>query len=130
MDVTYTSENGRLRFTLDAETAKDAFQQVANLQELFELECCGLCGTKDPRLGHRKHQDYDFFELQCSSANCGATLGFGQRKEDGQLFPRRRDSSGADMPNNGWFIYQQGEQSASSSRGEESQAASENAVPF
>ena len=98
---------GRITFEVTGETPKDVFAQIGDLMEVFDAEhICGLCNSSDIRLGHRKAGAggvYDYYELRCN--HCGAQFSFGQRKQGGALFPKRRDKDGKDLPHGGWYQY-------------------------
>ncbi len=104
MKVHYTSENGRLRFEIDASTPKEIFAQVATIQEVFEEPCCGKCGSKSIRFEVREFDGNSYYKLFCTS--CTAQLDYGQNKDMKNLFVKRRDKdSNTALPNRGWYIY-------------------------
>ena len=91
----------QLTFELDAEGARELFQQVAQIQEIFEAETsCGCCQSDDIRYSYRVSGDFQFYELACRK--CAAQFRFGQKKGTLELFPKRKDESGNVLPNGGW----------------------------
>jgi hypothetical protein len=106
MKAHYKTRSGQLVFEVTAEDPKGLFAQIADLQEVFEAEVvCGLCKGTDIRLNHRKSEDFHFYELLCLAAGCHARFAFGQAKQGGRLFPKRKDEAGNWLPNNGWAKY-------------------------
>lgn len=104
MEAQYKTKDGRLFIKIDAETPKELFKRIASVQEVFEAEAaCGCCQSKEIRFQVRTVDKNDYYELKCS---CGARFQFGQNKEGGSLFPKRRDEAVAALPNNGWAKYQ------------------------
>ncbi len=105
MKARYTSENGRLVFDVEAETAKALFSQLGAIQELFEAETqCGLCNSSDIRYSARVVDEYEFYELACRA--CKAQFRFGQKKKGGDLFPKRKDDDGNWLANKGWSRFE------------------------
>jgi hypothetical protein len=104
MKATYTSQDGRLIFEIEAESPKAAFMKIATLQEIFEADnACGCCHSVNIHLKHRvTEEDYHYYELAC---DCGARLQFGQTKKGGLLFAKRRDDDGHDLPDRGWAVW-------------------------
>lgn len=108
MEVKYTVPNGRLTFTFDVQTGKQAFQAVAKIQELFEEPECGCCQSKAIACACREWEGNQYYNLKCSA--CGAQLDFGQNKDGKGLFVKRWDKeTNSPMPNRGWYVYQKGE---------------------
>lgn len=103
MKIRYQSKN-RLWFEWDASTHKEAFETVARVQEVFDIAHCGRCQSTDIRFVVRENDGYKFYELRCN--NCRAKLEFGQSREGGGLFPKRKDEDGQYRDHDGWFIYQ------------------------
>lgn len=107
MKANYKTGNGRLMFEVNGETAKDIFRQISQVQEVFDAETqCGCCGDKNLKFLARQVDDFDFYELACSSIGCRARFAFGQAKKGGALFPKRKDEDGNWLPNNGWSKYE------------------------
>lgn len=105
MKVKYTTPNGRITFEAELEKVKTAFEFIAHVGELFEEKCCGCCRSENIRPQVRHHESYVFYELRCQ--DCDAQLSFGQKKEGGNLFPKRYDSEARQpMPDRGWHHYE------------------------
>jgi hypothetical protein len=102
MKVRYRLANAEIE--VDGKDTKDAFTQLSGAVEVFGQSQCGACGGKDVVPVCREVQGNNFFELRC--LKCGATLAFGQRKQDGALYPRRKDKDGEYLDNFGWVKFQ------------------------
>ena len=89
---------------VDAVSVKDAIQEISDYVEVFGEGTCGLCQSPEIVPRHRRHQDFDFYEMACLA--CGATLSYGQTKEGGRLFPKRKDRDGNEIGKQGWHQYQ------------------------
>jgi hypothetical protein len=94
----------------DANDAKHAIEQMTVFAEIFGESQCGACKSQNVRPVHRKAKGYDFYEIRC--LDCGASLKFGQKKEDGSLFPKRKGENDEYLPHNGWVKYQKAEASS------------------
>lgn len=87
--------------TISAEgDVKDVFTELAGAAEVFGNHICGSCGSDHTSPVVRDVDGNTYYEMRCS--NCGSTLGFGQRKSDGALYPRRKDKNGNWIDNRGW----------------------------
>ena len=106
MKLTFRSSDGSLTVEVEPKTIKDCFEAIGQVNDFLISEPCGCCKSKStfPQAKHTK--DYVFYEWKCR--DCGATFSFGQAKEGGRLFPKRKDKNGAVLPNRGWFIYEAG----------------------
>tara|TARA_B100001123_G_C15317614_1_gene1026710 strand:+ start:966 stop:1301 length:336 start_codon:yes stop_codon:yes gene_type:complete len=100
MKLTYTTRNGKISVEVEGDSHRDLFEQINKFQEVFEEDVCGKCGHENIRFVVRTVDDNSYYELRCSS--CGARLAFGANKKGGGLFPRRKDSEGNWLPDNGW----------------------------
>ena len=79
MQVHYRSRNGRLTFAVEAGNPKEAFESIANLQDVFETEdACGLCKSSDTRFRVREAKGSKYYELRCAASN--AQFRFGQNR--------------------------------------------------
>jgi hypothetical protein len=112
MEAQYRTKDGRLVFKIDGEQ-KEIFRQVAQIQEVFEEEACGVCGT-DLRYVVRVVEGNQFPELVCQNQKCRAKLAFGQNKKGGTIFPKRKrkdrkpsDEADAryDIKHRGWHVF-------------------------
>lgn len=104
MKLTYSNPTSRIRIEDDIPDAKTAFETVAEVQELFDENACGACGSTDIRCDVRTAQGFRFYNLKCRA--CPARLDFGQHQEGGTLFAKRRNDDGSAKPHNGWYHYQ------------------------
>lgn len=80
--------------------AKEVFKELASAAEVFGQHTCGKCKSKDVQPVVREIDGNTYYEMRCHS--CGHAMGFGQRKIDGALYPRRKDKDGNWLPNGGW----------------------------
>lgn len=103
MKVLYKA-NDKMQFEVEGGGQKELFKEIAQIQEIFGEDKCGMCKKDNIKLSLRTIEDNDYFELKCVS--CGATLSFGQHKKGGTLFPKRKDENNNYMPNNGWYKWQ------------------------
>jgi hypothetical protein len=98
MKVSYNLRNCTVE--ADGKDAKDVFSQIAAAVEVFSQNQCQACSSTDVVPCVREVQGNTYYEMRCT--NCHATLGFGQRKADGALYPRRKDADGNFVDNYGW----------------------------
>jgi hypothetical protein len=76
-------------FKVEAATPKDMFKAIAQTQEIFCEEKCGLCSKNRLRYVVREVKGNEFPELHC--LDCRAKLVFGYSKaKPGQMFPIRK----------------------------------------
>lgn len=95
---------GRLLIEVQGETVKDLVRQIAIVQEVIDADdICGACGSSHIRFRVRVVEKYEYFELVCEA--CTARLAFGQLREGGGLFPKRRGEDNAPLANRGWLVY-------------------------
>lgn len=82
--------------------AKEIFTELAAAQDVFGhlASGCGGCNCPDVFPVVREHEGNTYYEVRCG--NCRCRLAFGQRRDGGTLFPRRKDRDGNWIPNNGW----------------------------
>jgi hypothetical protein len=86
--------------TVSAEgDAKEVFGELAGAAEVFGQNACGACGSELTVPVVREVEGNTYYEMRCQS--CGACLAFGQRRQDGKLFPRRKKDENW-LPNRGW----------------------------
>jgi hypothetical protein len=102
MKITYTSRDGRLVAEFEATTQKQIFALVAEIQEVFEEEKCGKCGSERIRCSVTEHDGHKYYKLRCE---CGAQIDFGQHKVGDTLFIKRRDENKEPLPNHGWYVW-------------------------
>ena len=86
--------------TIEAEgDCKQVFSELASAAEIFGQSACNACGSEKVAPVAREVDGNHYFEMRCNS--CGCALSFGQKKQDGTLFPRRKKNE-AWLPNRGW----------------------------
>ena len=83
--------------------AKECFTELASAHELFSHNECKACGSKQVRPVVRDYEGNTYYEMKCDA--CRATLGFGQRRVDGALYPRRKGKDGEWLQNDGWVQF-------------------------
>lgn len=105
-EAQYKTGDGRVIFKVSAGSQKELFAEIADLQGIFEAETfCRLCDTPKPVFAVRPTDKGAYYELRCTNPVCGARFDFGQHREGGTLFPKRKDDQGNILPNGGWYIY-------------------------
>ena len=108
--------SGNLSFEIEGSTQKELFKGLAEAQEIFQHEPCGMCKSNNVKFAVRTIDSNDFFELKCN--DCGAALSFGQHKSGSSLFPKRKEEDakdpktkqvvkGKNLPNKGWRKWEQ-----------------------
>jgi RNase P subunit RPR2 len=115
--------NNELSFQVEAETEEEVFKQVARVQEIFQHQACGKCGSPNVKFVCRHDSsENDWLEVVCQ--DCRAKLIFGRTKKGGQIYPKIRwdqlsqkqqeqranekgyaDKNRGYLPDKGWFIY-------------------------
>jgi hypothetical protein len=108
--------NGRTTFEVEGRSSKEIYEGLAEIIEIFEADStCGCCKSSNliPRV--RTTGQYKFYELYCQG--CSAALDFGQRKEDGRLFPKRRNPDGSELENRGWKTWRSRQDSEAKRKG-------------
>lgn len=101
MKVQYQVGNATVE--VDGKDVKDVFAQLSGAVEVFGNAVCRACGCNSVMPSVRENQGNTYHEMRCTQ--CGATLGFGQRKADGQLYPKRKDKDGNYFENGGWLKF-------------------------
>ncbi len=105
------------------ETHTALFEQAAALQEVFAAyDKCGRCNSENLRFVVRMDNEQNkYYELHCQAQGCRSRLSFGQNKEGGTLYPRRKETkkkavmggkleAGAWLPHNGWIKWNKDKQ--------------------
>jgi uncharacterized C2H2 Zn-finger protein len=100
MKVSFTV--GSYVIEVEGAGARECFASLAESAEVFG-KACGACGSTNVVPVVRQRDGITFYELRC--LDCGAVLAFGQRRDGGALFPRRKDKAGEWLPNNGWVKF-------------------------
>ena len=81
-----TVNNGNTTIEVDGSNTKELFEKLAELQEVFTGEPCGMCNGPT-RYGVRVVDDNKYYEMVCTK--CGAHLKYGQMKKGDKLFAKR-----------------------------------------
>jgi hypothetical protein len=94
------TKTGLITFEVEAANQKELFEQIADVQEVFDAETeCRLCHSKTIRFQVRTVDDNKYYEMVC---DCGGQFSFGQNKKGNTLFPKR------DKGTHGWTKYEKG----------------------
>ena len=88
---------------VSGDDTKACFDEIAGAIEVFGSQTCGACDSTNTVPVVRDSKGNKYYEMRC--VDCGAALGFGQRKSVGALFPRRT-KDGSYLPGNGWTKWQ------------------------
>lgn len=103
MKVKYLSQNKRL--TLEAEgDVKEVFKQLAVFDEVFNNGECPVTNSTNIAFRCREIDGNTFYEVYDKES--GYALSFGQTKQGGKLFPRKKDKDGNWLANGGWVKYE------------------------
>lgn len=112
MKLLYTTKDGRMTAEFEADTQVDLWKQLAAFQEVFEGNTVTKFGLKSDDVKfvvRHDSEENEYFELHYSGDNpklFGVKKAFGQaKKPKGSLFPRRKDSEGKYLSDNGWQKY-------------------------
>jgi hypothetical protein len=125
MQATIKLADGQRLVTVEGETQKDLFEQMAMAYEVFNETHCGICGSTNIRPVHRVADKFHFYEYQCQEESCRAKMSFGQSSENpGSMFPIRQLlpngkpswKDGSYGPHKGWTKYR-GDNQEEPSRG-------------
>lgn len=92
---------------VEGKDVKDAFAQVAGAVEVFSHTTCGACGAPGAVPVVRENGGNQYYEMRCRG--CGACLSFGQRRDGGALFPKRKDKDGNWLDGSGWVKFKRAE---------------------
>ena len=74
-------------FSDELKDLKEFFVKASTLGEVLP-SVCGHCGGEDIVPSHRSVKGNSYYEVGCRDIKCGWRLKLGQRKDDGQLFPK------------------------------------------
>lgn len=102
MKVNYQLRNCTLE--VEGKDVKDCFSQLVSAVEVFGQNQCRACSCTDVVPVMRENAGNTYYEMRCQE--CRATLSFGQRRADGALYPRKKDSDGNWIDNNGWKVWE------------------------
>lgn len=92
---------------VEGKDTKDVFAQLAGAAEVFGNGVCGNCESQRTMPVVRENAGNTFYEMRC--LDCGAVLGFGQKRDGGALFPKKKDKDGNWLSGNGWVKYRRQE---------------------
>lgn len=98
------SKCGRMILTVDAEDPKALFEAIAQWQEVFDVEHCGQCKSKNIKFVVRCVGQNKFHEIHC--CDCKARRTYGVNRDGSSLFPHRKSKDGSYLPCDGWTRYQ------------------------
>jgi hypothetical protein len=101
MKVRYKSD--RVDVEVDGKDTKDCFTQLAGAVEVFGNTICGACDSPRTIPVVRENGGNLFFEQRC--LDCNSSLGYGQKRSDGSLFPKKKKDD-TWLPHNGWVKFQ------------------------
>ena len=97
-------------FEFEVKDAKEGFDELAHLNEIFDVDQCGNCGNDTFKLSRRDvakgSKKFTYREIVCRK--CYFRLSLGQKLDDQSLFPQRNDKDGNPKPNHGWTKYEKG----------------------
>ncbi len=94
---------GSVQIEADGSDTKDCFAQLAGAAEVFGQNRCKNCDSENVVPVVREVDGNTYYEMRCQE--CGCTLGFGQTKQGGKLFPRRKDKHDNWLANGGWVDF-------------------------
>ena len=107
LEAHFRTKSGQLSFKLTGESVKDIFEDLAEVEEIFDVPMvCGVCENSDVAHRVRENGGNKFYELHCLTPSCRARFSFGQSKDQKSLFPKRKDGDGNWINNGGWERYQ------------------------
>ena len=102
MKVRYKTD--KCEVEVEGAGVKECFAELAGAIEVFGMSTCGACDSTLTAPSVREVDGNKYYSIHCLS--CGAEMNFGQRRQDGALFPRRKDKEGRPLPSNGWTKWQ------------------------
>lgn len=103
--------NENLVVEVDGSNQREAFEELANAQEVFGNIECKKCKKNNLKYQVRTNPDNDkFYEIVC--LDCFAKLSFGCTKKGSNLFPKRKDTDGKYFNDGGWLKWNKEKQIA------------------
>jgi hypothetical protein len=103
MKVRYKTD--KCEVEVEGSDTKACFAELSGALEVFGSSTCGACDSTRTAPSVREVEGNKYYSVKC--LDCGAELNFGQRRQDGALFPRRKNSKTNEwLPNNGWTKWQ------------------------
>jgi cbb3-type cytochrome oxidase cytochrome c subunit len=100
MKIVYQTSNARLRVEAEAQTLKQALEEISGVEDVVP-EPCAACGSDAVRFLVREAKGYKYYSLRCNT--CEATLDFGQNQDGISLFKRRKNKDGHPKGKDGWY---------------------------
>lgn len=100
MQMTYTS--GRISFTQEVNSGKQAFELVAKIAEVFDESQCGVCKSENIRPKVNQTDDKTYYKMVCE---CGAELSLWPTRDGKGLFIGRKDKDKNVLPDGGWKVW-------------------------
>lgn len=115
-----------LWFDVSADTEPELFKQIARIQEVFAVGCCGKCKNKDVKFVVRAAaKKSKWLEVVCQNfKDCGAKLVYSSTEDGSMVYPKTRWDHLSDaqqeqradekeyaeghqgfLPNGGWFKF-------------------------
>ena len=107
----------KLSFTAEANTQKELFEKLSEIDkwtEVFGVESCGVCKNRNIKFtirvvtvkeGPKKGKVFKYPELVCNNLKCRAKLCIGEHQVGGTLYPKLKNKEKEYLPNNGWAKY-------------------------
>jgi hypothetical protein len=106
---------GRLTVKVSADKPKALFEELSRVGELFSQRSCGCCQSDDVFPQVRTVDKFSYYSVKCFS--CGAEFKFGQKQDNGDLFPKYKDQQGNWLPDGGWSKYKPQQQASGAESG-------------
>lgn len=117
--------NNNLSFEVTADTEPELFKQIARVQEVMAVKCCGKCKSDDIKFVVRAaSKKSKWMEVVCQDFNCRAKLVYSSTEDGSMVYPKIRwdnlsdaqkdqrqdeksysESHNGYLPNGGWFIF-------------------------
>ena len=118
--------NENLWFDVSADTEPELFKQIARIQEVFAVNCCGKCNNTNIKFVVRAAaKKSKWLEVVCQDfKNCGAKLVYSSTEDGSMIYPKIRwdhlsetqqeqrvdekeyaEKHNGWLPNGGWFKY-------------------------
>lgn len=93
--------NDKMTIEVEGKTQVEVFEKIAEAQEVFDNLYCPATKSNNIQFVVREDKDENkYYELKDKTS--GYKLAFGQHKKGGTLFPRRKDTEGNWIDNQGW----------------------------
>jgi len=119
-----------LWFDVSADSEPELFKSIARVQEVFSVKKCGKCGCKEVKFVVRAAKKKSkWLEVCCQDLSCRAKLVYSTTEDGNLIYPKKTwnmlseaqqkqrhaekgyaDKHGGFLPNDGWFVYQKGQE--------------------